>query len=755
MALEPISPDLVRIALDKVEGFPFERFVNDFYPSIVGRAFVPLGGVKDGGGDAFQEPIHQDDRKPESFFQASVGVQVEDKIRATVSRLREFGRRPKSLTFVTSRSVKYTDTIEESLTEELDLTVRIRDASYIVSHINDGDQTKAAFEHHLRYLTDYLKSVGASRLIFPSKHVRDPTVFVFLAQELERRQGDHSIVVSVIDSLILWALEGTDPDKGILMSEAEIANRIKDTLPSVEQLVKPRLRKRLAKLAEKANPVGRQVRWYKADDLFCLPYETRRFIEAENREDEDLKIEVLQSIEDRILSVPRTGVGDEGVRLATEVSLRALQLTFEREGVEFAAYLARSDSGEHATIVDSINAALDERGVTGRRRLLLAAASFDALRGVLYESRRPEREYLHKLSRTYALLFTLNTEPRLIEYFQEMAGDFYLYVGSDQLVRALSEHYLPEADQATRNTLLMAARSGAHLVLTQAALEEVVWNLRTSDFEFENTFKAVEKHVTYELARNSPKILVRAYLYATMSNASQRHLPTNWPSFVHQFCDYADLHKAQAFDSIRRYLQGTFSMEFQSSDNMNTLVDATQLEILTERLCEIKNDQLAHNDALTALAVYGQRRRGREITTTSEFGYRTWWLTSETRILRHTADLIRDNNDARYIMRPDFLLNFLTFAPAASQARDAFASVFPSLLGMTLSRRMPEEPFKKLLSKVAEAESMDDARRSAAMSRYADQLKSDFEKQYLSDSGARGRYGEGGVADAVAAEEMS
>jgi len=41
---------------------------------------------------------------------------------------------------------------------------------------------------------------------------------------------------------------------------------------------------------------------------------------------------------------------------------------------------------------------------------------------VFYDSLEVERLYLGKLSRTYTLLFTLNTEPRLIEYFQAVTG---------------------------------------------------------------------------------------------------------------------------------------------------------------------------------------------------------------------------------------------------------------------------------------------------------------------------------------------
>jgi hypothetical protein len=105
-------------------------------------------------------------------------------------------------------------------------------------------------------LTDYLKSVGASTLIGKSRHVQDPTVFVFLGQELERRHGDQSIVMSVIDSLILWALEDTDPDESRFMTETQIIGRILEVLPSVEHILKSRVRKRLTRLAAVSRHAG-------------------------------------------------------------------------------------------------------------------------------------------------------------------------------------------------------------------------------------------------------------------------------------------------------------------------------------------------------------------------------------------------------------------------------------------------------------------------------------------------------------------
>lgn len=62
-----IHPDLIEIALEKVEGFAFERFAQDFLSALEGRSFVPVGGINDGGADGLYEcggerkilPIHK------------------------------------------------------------------------------------------------------------------------------------------------------------------------------------------------------------------------------------------------------------------------------------------------------------------------------------------------------------------------------------------------------------------------------------------------------------------------------------------------------------------------------------------------------------------------------------------------------------------------------------------------------------------------------------------------------------------------
>jgi hypothetical protein len=172
-------------------------------------------------------------------------------------------------------------------------------------------------------------------------------------------------------------------------------------------------------------------------------------------------------------------------------------------------------------------------------------------------------------------------------------------------------------------------------------------------------------------------------------------------------------------------------LEFESRGELLELVKPKDLKDLTASLRQIKDDNRAKNDALMALSVYGRRRALKEQSGTSEFGFRTWWLTSEVKILSHTRRLVGDHEGARYMMRPEFLLNFLALAPTAREVRAAYRNIFPTVLGVRLAKRMDEEQFHELMKRVRESDRLEDGRRQAEMSRLADELKSDFEKNYF------------------------
>lgn len=726
------DPDLVEIALERIKGATFEDFANAYFPSLLGVDYSPLGGMHDGGADAFGgDVVHERVGRTGTFYQASVQADPKAKIRQTVKRLREFDRDPKALTYLTSRVVPTIDVLEDDLSEELSVNIRIKDGGYIRAHVNDSTGTVAAYSKYLLPETAFLNSVGSAPVIGTSKHVSNPSVFVFLRQEVDKLDGDVSLVDSVTDSLVLWALEGTDPDAGTFMKEEEILHKILEQVPSAKSIVQKRLGKRLAALAGKDYPGGRQVNWHKQEDAFVLPFDTRRRITDENKADEALRLRVVRSFKSRV-EAHFEDASDERTQLVAEVTLRSLQLAFEHEGLEFSHFVSRDEVVEFPKIGDSVRTAIAEFRIAGSDSVELAGACLLVARQCLYHSTEDERIYLGKLARTYTLLFTLSNEPRLVEYFEQMGSDFYLYVGSDMLVRALSERYLAAEDQAVRNVLLMAARSGARLVLTTPALEEVLHNIRTSDLEFRNHIEGVEHRLTRELMREVPKILLRAYLY----NRDEMAGPSNWPAFVEQFCGYSKLFKPESVNQLRHYLQATFSMEFRTREELMNLTDPETVDSLTDDLMAMKGKrELAMNDALLACAVYGHRQTRRETSKVSEFGLKTWWLTNETKILQHTKKLETSNSGARYMMRPDFLLNFFAFAPRASEVRQSFANIFPSSLGVQLSRRMDETTFHEIMAKVRGAEDLEEGRRTAVIAECSDRLKADFDRRYRLELG--------------------
>ena len=133
--------------MEYVEGTAFENFFNAFYPALAGIEFVPLGGYHDGGADGFLDNAvyEAENQKPGGFYQASTEADHRSKIRRTVQRLREFGRDPKSLTYVTSRRVGAIDQEEEALHTELGVFVKIRDCNWIAGNMNSSPATVAAF----------------------------------------------------------------------------------------------------------------------------------------------------------------------------------------------------------------------------------------------------------------------------------------------------------------------------------------------------------------------------------------------------------------------------------------------------------------------------------------------------------------------------------------------------------------------------------------------------------------------------------
>jgi hypothetical protein len=578
---------------------------------------------------------------------------------------------------------------EDELSEELGVRIRIRDQKYIISQINHSDQTVEAFNSYLGPHLAFLKGIGGVTMIGHSRDLPPRSLCVFLGQEIERRRGNSQLLEAVTDSLILWALEGTDPDKKIFRTRAEILERIVGALPAANQFIKSVLDTRLDALASKRNTNGREVRWHRSDDQFCLPYETRNLVEQENIEDEVLKASVSGVFSTRVATILEDNNQATFLPKAVALCHRAIEVAFETQGLELAYFIQDNTTELHSTISDHVDKAMDEFNVIGDERDLLKEAALYTLRRAFYHSEEIERLYFSKLSRRYTLLFLLKNEPRIVEYFRRMSVDFVLYIGTDLLIRALSEYFLPPEDRMTWNMFKVLKAAGAKLILTETTLEEVITHLRAADFEFRNHYDGMEPYVDFVLARHIDRILIRAYFYAQFDGGKRRL--AGWPAFIGLFCTYQHLHSAAGQESLRRYLCDEFGLDYEPKAETLRGIDTDELEQVQTKILDVRGGrqrererELAYNDALHVLRVYAKRQELREGAATNQYGFRTWWLTQEMLVRRATGDVV-GRRHAKYMMRPEFILNFIAVAPSAEQVRESYGTIFPTLLGVRLS----------------------------------------------------------------------
>lgn len=737
---EHINPKLVAIALSEVDTGNFERFAQAFYAGLAGKGFVALGGLHDGGAEGFLDPEVFSDESARHFIQVSKQEQYASKIRQTVRRLREVGREPASLTYITSRTVAYIDREEESLSDELSCRIRIRDGKYIETQINTNDATIASFKSYLMPSVQFLLEPGSAPLANRASLHTDRTLAVFLRQEVEHRRGRTDLLDSVADSLILWSLRDTDPEKKEFLTRDEILTSIESVMPTAKHYMRGVIDHRLEKLNERYGVKGRQIRFYRKTGQYCLPYVTRELISEENIEDASLKIAVRDVLSKRVESLLPENHQSGLIQIVSEVCLSIFERMFEKQGLQVAQFAVDGEQDDDliANAADLAAVVVEEEGIDPVISSEVRRLALQVIRGTFYDSTEEERSYLEKLSRTYVLMLLLKNEPKIVEYFKTISSEFILYIGTDFVVRALSEHYLDKESQSTIRMMEVLRKAGAKLVLTEKTVEEVATHIRAQIFEFENVYSQIESKVAYDLVEYIDRILIRSYFYSRLAPVSHAVPPKSWRDYIEQFAPYGAIRSDRGDDDLARYLIAKFSFEYETTEEMERGVDEAELEHLKSAILEVRSqygrlkdsaDLLAYNDALHVLRVYQRRQVGREASPGNPFGFRTWWLTQDSKVRRAAAPVVAKAGQ-RFMMRPEFILNFIALSPSAKEIEDSYRTVFPSVLAMRLSNRVASDTFHKVMRDANEIWSKDEARASAMISGFVENLKGDNLKVY-------------------------
>lgn len=718
--MKTVNIELAKTALEKVDGISFEKFANAMFSELIGADYIPLGGTKDWGADGTLNSVAQSNRST-TFYQMSIQDNFRNKIRETVARLREVGRDVKELCYATSITVPRLDIEENELGEELDVIVRIRDGEYLAPRINSSPATLAAYSTYLAPFVTYLSDFSQSSLLGESLHAPNPSVYVFLRNELESRESGGASE-GLVDGLIVWALRDTNSDAKKFMTPAEVSAQIEKEAPGIIEVIGDAIPKRLKHLSRIPKNQQRPIRHHSSGNKFCIAFDLHKQMRDENLSAEVLRREVIVAYKARILAAD-PNADHPFVDRAAGMSLKALERCIEQEGLEFAAFL-RGDSEEDVPIVKSIESTIYDDAVAMKNVKRYREAIEGVLKVALTNPDENERKLYSRIASVYTILFCLRTEPKVINYFERMASHFSFIVGSDILINALSERFLPETKRVFRNTLRLIKASGGTLILTEPVVDEIQTHINASNQEFKYHYQDAEDAISEEEVDLIDRPLIRAYFQKNLYPV--KNAPKNWQQFLRNYCDPQAIKSTHSKEEIRKYLMTEIGMTYEPRKEIEDKCAKRDVKALASLMMPYKKDiALAKNDALLTHLVYVKRAEGKERDDVSGYGLKTWWLTNESQIVNIAKPIIQDEG-ASFLMRPEYLLNFLTLLPKKPDARKIFDTLFPSLLGAHLARNHAPAHVQRLHEYLKEIKSVDPSRRTVMIAEKADALKADL-----------------------------
>jgi hypothetical protein len=710
---QPLSNDGFKYAVNQInDGFVFENFALGFLPLILGYEFMPVGGVKDRGIDGLNY-IYSRAGFEKNIFQLSTETNTEGKIENSLQKLMDNQIPFNSFVYVTNRAVNNKDTIIDNFVDKFKKPIRIFDQGWFVTHANHSDETINCYYTFIdSYLHEFNKP-GKSYVV--SNLAEKSELFVFLRQQLDHQRDDFKIDDLLADTLILFGLEGTDPDKDILKTKEELILSIKEDVKFDPRILSETIDRRLKLLSTKP----RRIKFHLAKQGYCLPYETR--VEIQNRNLADAQL--LEIFYEQTSEIIKKYLKEKyvAVRDLTKLIDEVIHSIFYQQGLEFSNYILHGKSQQviEKDLQDVINSVVDSSSVVDKNKEKVKTAMLMAIRDIVYNGTIEQKKYFKSLSNTYMMMFLLQWNPQIATYFETMATKLVIYVCTSILVPALSEYYLTNENKRHWNLLKGANQAGIKLYISDAIIDELKHHFYMLRNKYENFFRNNEQVYLNSEAETMyiDEIMLRAYFYAK----SQGKV-FNFEDFLSNFAD-PDLKTVK--DDLISYLKGEFGIVYFNDESLKIKISEEEQVKLTDRLAENKSQKKAETDSKIILSIYKLREKNNESATSGIFGYKTWWLSKDSTTFKAVTDVFGDQYPVSCYIRPDFLYNYLTLAPKKHEVDEMYKEVFPSLLGVNLSFHLPAEVTDFVQERIVEHGTKHPARLTAILARLSEKLKSD------------------------------
>lgn len=701
-------------ALGKIEnGLVFEDFTKNFLSKILSYEFEPVGGIKDRGIDGLE---HVFSRKGSEryIYQISIEKACEAKLNGTVNKLINNKINFTQLYFVTNQIFPNIDKVIDQLYDTYHKNVHIYDLKWLSTHVNDSTATLGVYhsfiESHLHEFSRPGKSYDVSNL------TEDPRLFVFLRQQWDENRNDLDIDKILVDTLILYTLEGTDPDKDIFRTAEQIKEEIAKLVKFDPKKIYPTIDERLVELSKKP----RKIKLHIKAKGYCLPYETRLEIHQKNLNDLLLYESFQKSVHDGL----RTHLNDAGIKVMDIASLMETTINrlFYQQGLEFADFVLHGENQRalEKELPDVISYVVDQSPVVVKNKEEVKSALLTTIRDIVYNGSKDQKIFLQRLSNTYMMLFLLQCDPKLASFFGSMASKLTIYVCTSIIIPALSESYLDPIHKRHANLLTGARNAGVNLIVNETIINELVSHFKMIVKNYEDKYMNREDLYLGDemMTLYIDEIMIRAYFYA-----KARNRVSNFNDFIEHFIN-PDLNHADT--DIIEWIKEEFGIKYRTNKSLGISINQEDCKLLYDALKEKKkSDYQALTDTNLILAIYALREVNNETGDGGIFGYKTWWLSKDTLTQKTVNKVFQDKYKVSCYIRPDFLYNYISFAPTKVQVDAAYQNLFPSLVGVNIGYHLPSEVTDYIHRWIAEHGSRNPARIKAILRDLSDKLKTD------------------------------
>jgi hypothetical protein len=713
--MESVNPHAFDYAISKItDGNLFERFAQDMLCQIIGIEFIPIGRTGDRAIDGLEHCSRlKTDGK--TIYQISIEKNAKTKIRDTILILKKNGITCERLFYATNLLVEDQDVLEEQIYREHGIVVRCRDRAWFRGNVNKSSGTVRTYQIFIDSYYHEYSEPGKSSII--TDFVGDPRLYIFLRQQWEEYGHATRLDDLLVDSLVLFALEGTDPEKMIFMSRDEIFEKIASIVSFPPKLIEAKLEDRLDVLSKKP----RRINHHHTIDKYCLPYDTRLKLEEQNLEDRALYEIFIDSAEQRL----RRTLSAADIKVKDVLSLleTTFNMIFKQQGLEFSDFIIKAENSDavEKSLPDIISIVVDSSSVIPPNRVAVKGALLSTIREIVYRGTHEEHTFLRRLAQSYMMLFLVQCDPKISAYFSSLASKLKVFVCTSILIPALSEFPLREIHRRHWNLLVNANYAGVQLLINRVILQELLGHIRIALKLYEEEYRGSEHVYSNESAIPYIKeILLRSYFYSLANGQIW-----SFEQFIDNFVTPRGSPDTMEEEMID-WLHNQYGIRYVEDKELGVTVDPADLSRLTAELKPHKrSEQQAGNDAQTILSVYALREKNNEKGQGNIFGYRTWWLSKDTTTQLAVTKCFGDRYPISCYIRPDFLLNYISLAPTPVQADLVFDRMFPTMVGVTLSHHVPDEVSDRVHRAIKEHATKDPSRISALLRRLSDQLKTD------------------------------